>query len=409
VTQLPVILKALKRHKIAVAVLLLEFAITFALLSNASILVWQRFSALRTISGVQEQGLLVANVTVATLGAAPPTADKLNSAIAAIESIRGVRAVSLMSQTPFSGVDSLLGRVSRTPGAGSPAHEISVYFGDRKMLAVLGSHLVAGRWFSADEYSHPADMPGAAELQLVILTRHLASKLFPQEDPLGKTISSRDRPMIIIGLLDHLARPAYQGADLTEDAGVFPVVPPPIMPVTLAIRLDATASSDEVLVGKSIELLLNDTFKGSQSWRVLTYERQRDAHFASDKGAFRIMLFLLAGLLAVAVNAVAGLSFYWVNQRANHVATRRALGALRREVIEYFLLENLVICIAGVVIGVALTMSINTWTVVHFNAVRMPVMPMLIGFALATLTGQCAVAYPAWRIGSVEPSVAARL
>jgi putative ABC transport system permease protein len=101
--QLPVILKALQRHKITVAILLLEFAITFALLSNASILVWQRFSALRTISGVQEQGLLVANVIAATPGAAPPTADKLSSTSAAIERSRGVRAVSVLSQTPFQG------------------------------------------------------------------------------------------------------------------------------------------------------------------------------------------------------------------------------------------------------------------------------------------------------------------
>jgi putative ABC transport system permease protein len=407
--QLPVILKALQRHKITVAILLLEFAITFALLSNASILVWQRFSALRTISGVQEQGLLVASVTAVTPGATPPTADKLNSAAAAIEGIRGVRAVSVMSQTPFSGVDSLLGRVAGTPGIGSPAHEISVYFGDRKMLAVLESHLVAGRWFGADEYSHPADMPSAAELHLVILTQHLANKLFLQQDPLGKTIYSRDRPMVIIGVLDHLARPAYQGADLTDDAAIFPVVPPPIMSGTIAIRLDPAGMSDEVPVGKSIESLLNETFKGSQSWKVLTFKQQRDAHFASDRGAFRIMLFLLAGLLVVSVNAVAGLSFYWVNQRTTHVATRRALGALRREVITYFLLENLAICIAGVVLGVALTMSINTWAVIHFNAARMPVIPLLVGFALATLAGQCAVAFPAWRIGSVAPAMAARM
>jgi putative ABC transport system permease protein len=407
--QLPVILKALQRHKITVATLLLEFAVTFALLSNASILVWQRFSALRTISGVQEQGLMVANVIAATPGAAPPTADKLKSASAAIERIRGVRAVSVMSQTPFSGIESVLGRVSRTSGVGSPAHEVGVYFGDQKMLAVLETRLVAGRWFSADEYSHPLEMPSAAQLHLVILTRHLANKLFPQDDPLGKTIYSRDRPMVIMGLVDHLARAAYQGAELTDDAEIFPVVPPPIMLGTIAIRLDPAAVSDEAPVGKSVESLLNEAFRGSQSWKVLTYRQQRDAHFTGDRGAFRIMLFLLAALLVVAVNAVAGLSFYWVNQRATHVATRRALGALRREVIQFFLLENLAICIAGVVLGVALTMAINTWAVIHFNAARMPVIPLLIGFALATLAGQCAVAYPAWRIGRVSPAMAARM
>jgi putative ABC transport system permease protein len=181
------------------------------------------------------------------------------------------------------------------------------------------------------------------------------------------------------------------------------------MSATIAIRLDAAAMHDEVSIGKSIESLLNEAFRGSQSWKVLTYKEQRDAHFASDRGAFRIMLFLLAGLLVVAVNAVAGLSFYWVNQRTTHVATRRALGALRREVIAYFMLENVAICIAGVVLGVALTMAINTWAVIHFNAARMPVIPLLIGFALATLAGQCAVAYPAWRISSVSPAMAARM
>lgn len=407
--QLSIILKALQRHKITVAILLLEFAVTFALLSNASILVWQRFAALRTISGVQEQGLLVASVTAVTPGAAAPIADKLSSATAAIERIRGVRAVSAMSQTPFSGVDSLLGRVARTSGAGAPANEVAVYFGDRKMLAVLEPDLVAGRWFSADEYSHPAEMPNAAELHLVILTRHLAKKLFPQGDPVGKTIYSRDRPMVIIGLLDHLARPAYQGAELTDDAAIFPVVPPPNMSGTIAIRLDDVALRDEVPVGKSIESLLNEAFSGSQSWKVLTYKQQRETHFASERGAFRIMLLLLACLLVVAVNAVAGLSFYWVNQRTTHVATRRALGALRREVIAYFMLENVAICVAGVVLGVALTLAINTWAVIHFNAARMPVIPLLVGFALATLAGQCAVAYPAWRIGSVSPAMAARM
>lgn len=82
------------------------------------------------------------------------------------------------------------------------------------------------------------------------------------------------------------------------------------MPETIAIRLDPAAVSDEVLARKSIESLLDEAFRGSQSWKVLTYKQQRDAHFASDRGAFRIMLFLLAGLLVVAVNAVAGLSFY---------------------------------------------------------------------------------------------------
>ena len=407
--QFPLVLKALQRHKTTVAILLLEFAITFALLSNASILVWQRFAALRTVSGVQEKGLLVATVTATSSGSQESITDKLAVAKAAVEGLATVREASVVSQTPFSGMDSLLGRVSRGPGAAHGAHEISVYFGDQRMYDTLGLSLLSGRWFSQDEYAHPSAMPSAAELHLVVVTRHLAEKLFPGEDPLRKTIYSRDRPMTIVGVLKQMARPAYIGAELTEDAAVFPVVPPPIMPMSLAIRLRSSTTNAEQETGKAVEKLLNETFKGSETWRVSSFSRQREEHFASDRAAFRIMLFLLVGLLGVSINAVAGLSNYWVNQRAHHVATRRALGALRREVIEYFLLENFAICVAGVVVGVALTMSINIWAVVHFDAPRMPILPLVIGFTIVGIAGQLAVAYPAWRMGRVAPAVAARI
>ena len=317
--QLPIILKALRRHKITVAILLLEFAITFALLSNAGILVWQRFSALRTISGVQEQGLLVAKVTATTPGAALPTADKLSSVTGAIGRIRGVRAVSIMSQTPFSGVDSLQGRVSRTPGAGSAAHEMSVYYGDRKMHAVLESHLVAGRWFNADEYSHPATMPSAAELHLIILTRHLANKLFPQEDPLGKTIYSRERPMVIIGItwscITLYGRPILGAAAFDhDDAAIYPVVPRRSCQRQSPIRLDA-AMSDEVPVGKSIENRCSTrTFKGGAiPGKSPTTFKQQPAMFTSPATevpfGWQKLLFCWPLSSAVAINAVAGLSF----------------------------------------------------------------------------------------------------
>jgi putative ABC transport system permease protein len=408
-SELSPMIKALRRHKVTVCILLLQFAVTFALLSNCTILVWQRFQAVRTPSGVGEVGLYVATSTPLP-GRNPETnRDILRSATTSISRLSGVTSVSAMSQTPFSGADSVLSRISSHMDIGAPALEVSSYFADENMLKTLQLRLAAGRWFSTDEYSSPAEMPDAQALRLVVVTQRLATRLFPGGSALGKTIYSRGRPLTIVGILEHLARPIYLGTD-TDDAMIFPVVPPLIMPFQIAVRLDAqTSSKNWGALLKDIESILASTFNGSLSWKLASFSKQRDELFASDWAAFRILGFMLLALLAVAVNAIAGLSYYWVNQRATHVAIRRALGALRRQVVTYFVLENLAINLAGILLGVLMTLSINTWLVLHYGVARLPVMPLIVGFVLVTVVGQIAVAYPAWKMGTLPPALASKI
>jgi putative ABC transport system permease protein len=145
------------------------------------------------------------------------------------------------------------------------------------------------------------------------------------------------------------------------------------------------------------------------SWSLRTFADQRADLFAADRAALRILLFILVALILVAINAVAGLSYYWVHQRSHHVATRRALGAMRRQVIAYFLFENVCLCLAGALLGLVLTLSVNTWLMLHFGAARIPLAPLIIGFLVAAIIGQLAVAYPAWKIGRISPALASRM
>lgn len=400
--------KGLRRHKMTVCILLLQFAVIFALLSNATVLVLQRFKSISTPSGVNESNLFVAT-SMPLPGRNPPSnADILKTAAGAVAQVRGVSCVSAMSQTPFSGADSLLGRISSNKDAGAAALEVSSYFGDESMLKTLQPRLIAGRWFSAEEYSRPLDMPDATALRLVVITQHLATKLFPVKEAVGNTIYSRGRILTIIGILEHLARPAYTGDD-TDDAMVFPVVPPPIMPAQYAIRFDDQSSVNKNAITKDLESILTTAFNGALAWKVVSFREQRSELFHSDWAAFRILMFMLIALLIVAINGIAGLSYYWVTQRATHVAIRRALGALRGQVVRYFIVENLTISFAGISIGVLMTLATNMWLRLHYGAPVIPLAPLILGFVLVTLVGQVAVAYPAWKMGTVPPALASRL
>jgi hypothetical protein len=60
-------------------------------------------------------------------------------------------------------------------------------------------------------------------------------------------------------------------------------------------------------------------------------------------------------------------------------------------------------------LGSVLTLGLNTWLILHFGAAHIPIVPLLIGFFVAAVIGQVAVAYPAWKMGSVSPALAARV
>jgi putative ABC transport system permease protein len=385
----------------------LQFAVTFALLSNAAVLIWQRFEVLRTPSGVVEKGLLVAKADFKNMFGLSEHSVQIDATRAELAAIRGVRSVSVLSQTPFSGDgNEVMGRIAGSMDPGAPAQQVSAYYFGYSALETLKFRLIAGRWFSRDEISHPAEMPVPEQLRLIVVTRQLAQQLFPNQNPVGEIAYSQNRPMTIIGVVEHLARPNFQ-IESNEESVIFPVEPSSMFQNEVAIRIDAGA--DEKNIESKARSMFDRISTPDVSWSLRTFADQRADLFAADRAALRILVFILVALILVAINAIAGLSYYWVNQRSHHVATRRALGAMRRQVIAFFLFENLCLCLAGALLGLVLTIGVNTWLMLHFGAARIPLVPLIIGFLVAAVIGQLAVAYPAWKIGRVSPALASRI
>jgi putative ABC transport system permease protein len=403
----PLVLKALQRHKITVAILLLQFAVTFALLSNATVLIWQRFQTLTIPSGVEEKRLLIAKADFKNSQGFSDNAAQITTTQAELAAIKGVHSISVMSQTPFSGNgSSSMSRVTSRSDRGEQQVDIASYYFGYSALDTLRFRLIAGRWFERDEIAHPTSSPEPDQLHLAVITHQLAEELFPNENAVGKTVYGRNRPVTIIGVVEHFARPNMLGKSI-DNTAIFPVEPPSMLQNEIAIRIEDNAS--ESTIESLVRPVLDSSSTSNVSWSLRTFKDQRAEMFAQDHAAMHILLFILVALVVVSINAIAGLSYYWVSQRSHHVATRRALGAMRSQVIAYFLFENVCLCAAGVVLGCVLTLGLNTWLMVHFGAARIPFLPLIIGFLVAAVIGQVAVAYPAWKMGSVSPAVAAKV
>ena len=85
-----------------------------------------------------------------------------------------------------------------------------------------------------------------------------------------------------------------------------------------------------------------------------------------------------------------------------------ALGATRGDILNYFLTENLLIGIGGVLVGALLAIGINLWMVTQFEMARLSLAYVVIGVVALLLLGQGAVLAPALRASHVSPVEATR-
>ena len=94
------ILSTLRRHKVTAVLIVLEIALTCAIVCNAVFLITQRLHRMDMPSGVALHELV--QVQVATIGAQPDSRARTQEDLAALQQIPGVQSVTLTNQLPFT-------------------------------------------------------------------------------------------------------------------------------------------------------------------------------------------------------------------------------------------------------------------------------------------------------------------
>jgi len=140
----------------------------------------------------------------------------------------------------------------------------------------------------------------------------------------------------------------------------------------------------------------------------LSFAEVRKQAYETDRGMAILMGIISVVLLAITAAGIIGLTSFWVGQRRRQIGVRRALGATRGDILSYFLTENLLISVGGVLVGIVLAIGINLWMVTQFEMARLSLIYVLIGVVVLLLLGQGAVLAPARRASNVPPVEATR-
>lgn len=402
------IISAMRRNKVGAILIAVQMAITLAILCNALFIIEQRIVLSKRPSGTDEANIVVLDNQ--WVGNPPDVAARQRGDLAALRSLPGVQDVFATNTVPLTDSGSSTG-ISLHPDQKNATAKAAIYFGDEHAIATLGLKLIGGRNFNVDEVVDKNGYTDTKPPSAVIITRGLAAKLFPNENAVGKSIydDALKGQIPIVGVVDKLQVPWVSAggwaSDFNDNSVIMPfhfVSPYPILYVLHAQPGQAAA------VLQSAPKKLFDISRERVILKTRTMTTLRTEIYKDDKGLAVILGIVCAALLLVTAFGIVGLTSYWVAQRRRQIGIRRALGATRNAIIQYFQTENLLIAGAGAAIGVALAVSVNLWMVNAFAMQRLNTGYTLIGAVVVMLLGQAAVLWPALKAASIPPALATR-
>ena len=202
--QIKPILAAMRHHKAGTVLIALQIALTLAIVCNALFIIKQRTQRMSRPSGVDETNLFVIRSDWADKSDAQRIDVQMRADLIALRQLGSVQDAAPTNSFPLrgSGWDNY---IKLQPDQVKMTTDAAMFFSDEHTLATLGTHLIAGRNFTASEIGaqQPRDAMHAAQ---VIISKDLAQRLYPDGSALGKTIyvSMGQQPSTVIGITDTL-------------------------------------------------------------------------------------------------------------------------------------------------------------------------------------------------------------
>ncbi|MBB6242850.1 ABC transporter permease [Rhodanobacter sp. MP1X3] len=407
--QIRPVLAALRHHRGATVLIVLQIALTLGIVCNALFIIQQRLEHIARPTGIDEANIAVIhNQWIGKYTTAQMDAMTLSD-LAALQRLPGVVDAYDDYTYPAVGPMAQLSSVRLTRDQHTLTSHAEPYYTDDHALPTLGLRLIAGRNFRADEIMAVGD----ADTQMppvIIITSDLAERLFPHQVAVGRAVYLGNTPSTIIGVIAHLQVPAIGTHSFAYCAVLLPRRNANFFNNGSYYIVRAQSGQLDAVMRAAPRALftLNRMRVLDEAGGMQRYSDLRETGYRRDRGMTLLLGMICAVLLAATVGGVVGLSSFWVSQRQKQIGIRRALGATRGDILRYFQTENFLIVSFGIALGMLQAFALNLTLMKFYELPRLPLYYLPIGALMLWLLGQLAVLGPALRAAAVSPVVATR-
>jgi putative ABC transport system permease protein len=349
---------------------------------NALALIGARQQRIAHPSGLAEDGLSSLRVAGERAGCCRSDDD-----LAAVRALPGVLDAAIVNQSPYASMQWRVGVAADIRALAHPA-SASMYAGSDGLLRTMGSRLVAGRDFRADDYrdARPDYVPDRP-IPAAIVSRALARRLFGNAPALGRRIVlAHDSAPRVVGIVERLAAPPPGWhSDRGDDTLLLPIRPTRARNATWLIR---SAPGDEARALDAVAATLQARGHVIVRERGTFADARRDAlapyrHAIAAIGVGAVLGWLASAALMSTILAL------WLARLQPTLDLHRALGAGRGRLRRRLHGDVLIASLPGLGLGAP-----AAWALQHastaFAAAAPPSPPALAALILAiALLPQC--------------------
>lgn len=222
---------------------------------------------------------------------------------------------------------------------------------------LTGLRIQQGRWFNQTDET--------ATAAVCVLGPRLAKNLFGTQNPVGEKIKLNHVWLVVIGVLQDRApsKTEFEGVKLGLDDErlfipwqtaktrfYFPALDDEVDSLSLA--LDGKVSPDHA--AKVLQTLIEQRHGGSDDTNLIVPMNLYRQNQQTQKIFTIVMSSIAAVSLLVGGIGIMNIMLANVLERKKEIGLKRALGARRRDVIQQFLAEALVIAVSGALFGILL-------------------------------------------------------
>ena len=273
----------------------------------------------------------------------------------------------------------------------------------------------------------------------VVLGGEIAADLFPDGDALGSSLRVEGQVFEVVGVLAQEevdeSQPGFlpPGAEDRDSPAIFVPNGDTMIFVPIEVASDdlplATTLEGETAVSTIVVMAEDETVVEAATEQITTTLRDRhaltegtDDDFAiRSQAALADTFSVISGTLTLFLGAIAGISLLVggigimnimlvsVTERTREIGIRKALGALRRDILSQFVIEAMVLSLVGGAFGLllgALISSMGGAAIGLTTTVTLTTVLVAVGFS--TGVGLVFGIFPAWQAAKMEPIVALR-
>jgi predicted permease len=375
-----------------------EVATAVVLLVGSALLIRTLYNILNADTGFDPKGVVTASLS--PTGLTPAKIDRIRTELAAVP---GVSGVAFSTQLPFAWGNQ--SAPVRRPG--DPV--------DRDWLAMGGFRVVTSQYFSV--LRQPVlrgraftDQDRAGSALVAIVTPGIAERLWPGQDPIGKTVATNYMPdtwMTVVGVVAEASSwsmPRGSQNELYVPLAQQPNAEPARMQLVAAIRSAGDVETLIPVVRDRLRALAPDS-----PARISTLE----AHIRASAADRRFAMFALSafGVIALVLAGIGiyGVVSYTVVTRTREIGIRMALGAtpevVRSEVLRGAATMAMTGIAAGVVAGWFATRYLESSL---YGISRRDPLAYLAGGTILLVAALLGAYVPARRSSRVDPLLAIR-